>query len=359
MINKFLTKLIIFSLNFFLISISANTQEFNFEGDWQIKITQETGGKRNQDGFLKIQNENGKYNAFIQGGPIKIKINNDRIEMAADDWTGGSMPFERYYRGRMIKGEMSGVFGPENDITEEQKLLCQKIPLGCPFPEGSWTAKRLEKESVTAKPSNQKINLTGKWGIVERGMRRWTMDLTDKAKKWNEEFDVELDLPRQRCVSSGFVNGFGSAPEIFQDKNKITIITSSEVRRIYLDDRVPPKYSDWYPLGFSSGTWENETLVVRTKNLMPSVRGFMGDPISSNAEIVERFEMDEDGILNVNMTLYDQENYKTPPVSSVKWKRVKDESVVFPLLCAPESFYRQIYEENDFDKYIKRGQRRY
>ena len=359
MINKFLTKLIIFSLNFFLISISANTQEFNFEGDWQIKITQETGGKRNQDGFLKIQNENGKYNAFIQGGPIKIKINNDRIEMAADDWTGGSMPFERYYRGRMIKGEMSGVFGPENDITEEQKLLCQKIPLGCPFPEGSWTAKRLEKESVTVKPSNQKINLTGKWGIVERGMRRWTMDLTDKAKKWNEEFDVELDLPRQRCVSSGFVNGFGSAPEIFQDKNKITIITSSEVRRIYLDDRVPPKYSDWYPLGFSSGTWENETLVVRTKNLMPSVRGFMGDPISSNAEIVERFEMDEDGILNVNMTLYDQENYKTPPVSTVKWKRVKDESVVFPLLCDPDSFYRQIYEEDDFEEYINRGHRRY
>ena len=279
--------------------------------------------------------------------------------MAADDWTGGSMPFERYYRGRMIKGEMSGVFGPENDITEEQKLLCQKIPLGCPFPEGSWTAKRLEKESVTAKPGNQNINLTGKWGIVERGMRRWTMDLTDKAKKWNEEFDVELDLPRQRCVSSGFVNGFGNAPEIFQDKNKITIITSSEVRRIYLDDRVPPKYSDWYPLGFSSGTWENETLVVRTKNLMPSVRGFMGDPISSNAEIVERFEMDEDGILNVNMTLYVQENYKTPPVSSVKWKRVKDESVVFPLLCDPDSFYRQMYEENDFDKYIKRGQRRY
>ena len=359
MLIKFSTKLIIFLLHFFLISSNTNAQEFNFEGDWQIRITQETGGKRNQDGFLKIQNENGTYIAYIQGGPIKIKINNDSIEMAADDWTGGSMPFERYYRGRMIKGEMSGVFGPENDITEEQKLLCQKIPLGCPFPEGSWTAKRLEKESVTAKPSNQKINFTGKWGIVERGMRRWTMDLTDKAKKWNEEFNVELDLPRQRCVSSGFVNGFGSAPEIFQDKNKITIITSSEVRRIYLDDRVPPKYSDWYPLGFSSGTWENETLVVRTKNLMPSVRGFMGNPISSNSEIVERFEMDEDGILNVHMTLYDPENYKTPPVSTVKWKRVKDESVVFPLLCDPDSFYRQIYEEGDFDEYIKRGHRRY
>ena len=85
----------------------------------------------------------------------------------------------------------------------------------------------------------------------------------------------------------------------------------------------------------------------------------MGDPISSNAEIVERFEIGADGLLNVHMILYDPEYYKTPPVSTVKWKRVKDESVVFPLLCDPDSFYRQIYEEGDFDEYIKRGHRRY
>ena len=53
MLIKFSTKLIIFLLHFFLISSNTNAQEFNFEGDWQIRITQETGGKRNQDGFLK------------------------------------------------------------------------------------------------------------------------------------------------------------------------------------------------------------------------------------------------------------------------------------------------------------------
>ena len=159
MILKLFTNLIIYLLSFFLISINANAQDSNFEGDWVIRIKQETGGKRNQDGFLRIHNENGIYIAYIQGGPIKIEINNNSIEMAADDWTGGSMPFERYYRGTMIEDEMSGVFGPENDMTKEQKLLCQKIPLGCPFPEGSWSAKRLEKGPVTAKQNNQKINL--------------------------------------------------------------------------------------------------------------------------------------------------------------------------------------------------------
>ena len=45
MLIKFSTKLIIFLLHFFLISSNTNAQEFNFEGDWQIRITQETGVK--------------------------------------------------------------------------------------------------------------------------------------------------------------------------------------------------------------------------------------------------------------------------------------------------------------------------
>ena len=49
-------------------------------------------------------------------------------------------------------------------------------------------------------------------------MRRWTVDMTEAAIEWNKNFDVEMDLPRQRCVSSGLVNNFGSAPEIFQDE---------------------------------------------------------------------------------------------------------------------------------------------
>ena len=183
--------------------------------------------------------------------------------------------------------------------------------------------------------------------------------MTESAIEWNKDFDVEMDLPRQRCVSSGLVNSFGSAPEIFQDENKITMIFASEVRRIYLDDRKPPEFSDWYPLGFSSGNWDGSTLIVETNNLMPSVRGFMGNPISSEAKIIERYELDKEGIMHAHMTLHDPQYYSTPPIASATWRRVPDETVVFPLLCDPDSFYRQLYDEGKFDDYIKRSNRRY
>ena len=328
-------------------------------GDWALRINQETGGKRNQDGLLKIQNENGVYTAYIQGGPIEINIDGKQILMVADDWTGASMPFQRYFKGNIENNQMKGSFGPEGKLNDDQQLLCEKIPLACPYPTGTWSAIKIENNSQNKNHSDEVKNLTGKWGLIERGMRRWTADLTEKAKEWNKDFNVELDLPRQRCVSSGLVNGYGSAPEIFQDEHKLTMIFSSEVRRIYLDDRKPPDYSDWYPLGFSHGKWNNGVLSVETTNLMPSVRGFMGDPISENARVLETFELDDEGILHANMTLYDPENYKTPLISSAKWRKVEDKTVVFPLLCDPDSFYRQVYEENDFDEYIERGHRRY
>ena len=330
----------------------------DFIGEWNIVINQVTGGKRIQNGLLLIDYKDNEYIAHVQGGPIRIIINGHDIEMAIDDWTAASMPFERYFKGTFNDGILEGKFGPETLITNRQKELCKKIPLGCPHPEGTWKAER-HNNSTSTPNTSEAIDLTGRWGLARRGMRRWTMDMTEVAKKWNEDFDVELDLPRQRCISSGLVNNFGSAPEIFQDKNKITMIFSSEVRRIYLDDRVPPEFSDWYPLGFSSGHWEGGVLIVETSNLMPSVRGFMGSPVSGDARITERYELDEEGMLHAHMTLNDPKNYKKPPVSSAIWKRVKDTAVVFPLLCDPDSFYRQLHDEGNFEEYIERAHRRY
>jgi len=189
-------------------------------------------------------------------------------------------------------------------------------------------------------------------------MRRWTADLTDAAKEWDEEFDVEFDLPRQRCVSNGLANGM-STPEIFQSDKKLTFVLASGVRHIYLDGRKPPEYTEWFPLGISAGHWEGSTLVVETDHLMPTVRGYMGNPISENARIVERYSLDDQGILHGVMTLHDPENYRQPPIRRNSWRRSPDESVALPQLCDPDSFYRQLYDQGQFDKYIKRANRRY
>jgi len=85
----------------------------------------------------------------------------------------------------------------------------------------------------------------------------------------------------------------------------------------------------------------------------------MGDPVSEDARVVERYSIDEEGILHGHMTLYDPIYYKVPPIRTAKWRKNEDKTVVFPLLCDPDSFYREIYNEGKFDEYIKRYHRRY
>ncbi len=334
-------------------TVTAWPQNQEFAGDWMIELTQRG---RMQNGLLQIRASENSISATVEGGPIRIIVDGDRIEMGIDDWTGGSMPFERYFRGRLTDDVMSGDFGPELPITDHQKDICEKIPLGCPHPTGTWKAQRYEPRDTEGLPPDP-VDISGRWEPAGSGMRRWTVDLTDAAKKWNEEFDVELDLPIQRCVSSGLANGLGT-PEIFQSEYKLTFVLGSDVRQIYLDGRKPPEYTEWFPLGISSGQWEGSTLVVETDHLMPTVRGFMGDPVSGNARIVERYSLDEDGVLHGVMTLHDPENYRRPPIRRARWRKSADDTVALPTLCDPDSFYRQLYDEGLFDEYIKRSHRR-
>ena len=71
---------------------------------------------------------------------------------------------------------------------------------------------------------------------------------------------------------------------------------------------------------------------------MPSVREWMGDPISDNARVVEHYSLSEDGILTGVLTLHDPDNYKVPMVRRAHWRRSDDSGIKFPTLCDPDSF---------------------
>ena len=337
-----------------LVAGPAQSAEEDFVGSWMIELTQRN---RIQNGLLEITASDEGLVAYVEGGPIRIYLDGNSIEMGIDDWTGGSMPFERYFRGSLENGVMSGSFAPEHPITEREKAVCEIIPLGCPHPTGTWKAERYTAEDTSDLPPNP-IDISGRWSQAAGGMRRWTVDMTDAAIEWNEGFNVEFDLPRQRCVSNGLANGM-STPEIFQSDKKLTFVLGFGVRRIYLDGRKPPEYTEWFPLGISSGHWEGSTLVVETDHLMPTVRGFMGNPISENARIIERYSLDDDGILHGVMWLHDPENYRRPPIRRNSWRKSPDETVAMPQLCDPDSFYRQMYDQGQFEEYIERSDRRY
>jgi hypothetical protein len=348
-------------LAFSFYALPAVADEQDSLGDWMLVVKQ---GRTSMDGVLRIQSggvDDRGVIAHVEGGPIRISIDGEQIEMAIDDRTAGGMPFERYLRGELDGNTMSGTFGPEHPINEQQQDLCERLPMACPHPTGTWTATRYVAPP-NADSERRPVDLSGTWVYSSGGLRRWTADLTESALAWKADFNVELDLPRQRCLSSGLVATFGFRgydPEIFQSDIKLTMLLGSEVRRIYLDGRRPPEYSDYYPMGFSSGRWEGSTLVVETDYLMPSVREWMGDPISEDARVTERYSLSEDGILTGVMTLHDPANYVVPMTRRAHWRRGKDTEAKFPVLCDPDSFYRQVYDEGRMDDYIKRGNRRY
>lgn len=339
-----------------LASVGFASDE-HFVGDWDLTLDE---GRVTMEGLLKIRMTEAGLAAHVEGGPARLAIDGASIALGIDDRTATGMPFERYLRGELVNEVMSGDYGPESEIPDDIAALCEKLPLACPAPAGTWRAVPHTPRATGMEP--HPVDLSGRWVMAVAGLRRWTADLTDTASEWKAGFDVRTDLPGQRCLSAGLVNGWGfrgNDPEIFQSSDKITMVLGDEVRRIYLDERKPPEYTDWYPLGFSSGHWDGETLLVETTHLQPGVREWMGDPVSENARVIETYRIDEDGMLVGVLTLYDEDYYHEPPIKRARWRRAADDQIVFPSLCDPDSFYRELYDEGLFDAYIDRSDRRF
>jgi hypothetical protein len=72
----------------------------------------------------------------------------------------------------------------------------------------------------------------------------------------------------------------------------------------------------------------------------------------------ERYSLSEDGqTLRAVIELHDPVNYKKPPIRRRMWTRNPD-TRIYPYECDPESFYRQMYDEERMDMYFERADRR-
>jgi hypothetical protein len=340
-----------------LLAFPVLAADDEFVGKWDLTLLE---GRMVKEGLLDIRESGDGLIAYVEGGPVPLVVEGDTIEFGIDDrkTTGGSLV--RYLRGKLENGELSGEYGPEHEATAQELALCERLPLACTVPTGTWKATRHEPWQAGGEPAP--VDISGAWTIMGRPLYKYTSDLTDAGKEWLAGYDVTMDLPGQRCQSPGLVNSWGfrgTSPEIFQTDTQITLIVGNSVRRIYLDGRQPPEYTDWYPMGFSSGHWEGSTLVVETTYLQPSVREWMGDPVSENARVVERYWIDDEGHLAAVLTLHDPENYNEPPLKRARWRPANEGEVRFPSLCDPDSFYRELYDDGLMDEYWQRSHRRY
>lgn len=332
-------------LAFCLLPCGAHTQE-SLEGEWMLELS---GAAPTIIGMLSLQRADGHWLGHVEGGPVGVRIDADRVEFTIDSRDLQGFVFNRVLSGSYDENGMRGSFVIDGATYGEQ-------------PGGTWTAVRRTppRPPEPAAP----IDLSGTWkpaaGI---DFRKYTMDLTDTAQTWFDGYLMHYDQPNVRCVSPGIVAmvAWGGYPmEILSSENRLTVLyeVDSEVRRVFLDNSEPPEFFPTSPMGWSNGHWDGSELVIETQLIEGNVRDFRGEPVSDGARMRERYSLSEDGqTLSAVITLIDRENYKVPPIRRRQWKRSPN-AVIYPYECDPDSFYRQMYNEGKLDMYFERSKRR-
>jgi hypothetical protein len=172
-----------------------------------------------------------------------------------------------------------------------------------------------------------KPDLTGVWtgpgaGSYDRNIAR---DLSPKdIQPWAEKIyqervlDVGRDAPRANCLPDPFVYyHMVDVMRFVQTRGVIAVMyqgtTNSVHRTIFTDGRKLPVDPNPTWLGYSTGHWEGDTLVVETAGF--NDRGWLdieGHPHSEALKIVERFHRRDFGHMDLDITIDDPKTFTRP-----------------------------------------------
>jgi len=327
------------------LSVVAHANDA-LEGEWMLELTGE--GPR-IIGLLALEQDGNSWIGHVEGGPIDVSIDDEEVRFVIDSRDLQGFTFDRILTGVVDDGRMRGSFAIEGATYDGE-------------PGGNWSAVRKPPEPPRQPPAP--VDLSGTWKPAPGvDFRKYTMDLTEKAQSWFDGYLMHYDQPNVRCVSTGIVAmvAWGGYPmEILADEERVTFLyeVESEVRRVFLDGRAPPEFFPTSPMGWSTGYWDGSDLIVETQLIEGNVRDFRGEPVSDGASMHERYSLSDDGqTLSAVITLIDPANYKVAPIRRREWT-LSPETVIFPYECDPDSFYRQMYNEDKLDMYFERSTRR-
>jgi hypothetical protein len=325
------------------VALQFNVSAADLPGKWRLEIEPDLLG------LLELQDIGGSFIGFVEGGPIEVDVDGNDITLVVDSRDQSMRRFDRILTGRIVGDSLQGTFVIESSGDRERE-------------QGSWRAVPWAESDDTGEAAPEPVSLAGMWGGASgRDLRKYRMDTTAQAEAFVAGYDANLDQPPMRCMSPGVVALFG-APylvEIVETEDRILLISESfmQTRHIYLDGRSPPDDLPHSRLGFSVGHWDGSTLVVETTHIKANVRDYRGEPISENARVIERYQLENDGqTLAGVMTIHDSENYNQPPIRRTLRRRTSE--VPLPYECDPDSFFRQLYREDQLDEYFSRGDRR-
>jgi len=190
--------------------------------------------------------------------------------------------------------------------------------------------------------------------LTPEGQRRFELNLPSRGLELgSDEAERRTDIhvgyrravlpafgndPEMRCEPLGLArlitfSGIGAAMEIVQTDDRIVQLFewTWDFRDIWMDGRDIPNVEDYLPRfnGYSTGHWEDDTLVVTSTGF--DDRQWLdqyGFPISSEAVLEERWDRPSPNRLRVRLTLIDPATYTEPWEGSPKvWALIPQEKM--------------------------------
>jgi hypothetical protein len=136
-----------------------------------------------------------------------------------------------------------------------------------------------------------------------------------------------------RCKPTGLpiVNSVPLPYKIIQMPRLILILYEENTvfRQIFLDGRKPVKDPEPRFMGYSSGKWEGDTLVVETVGFNDQTwLDVMGHPHSDALRVIERFRRRDTGHLEIEIMIDDPKMYTKPITYTPKATLVPDEDLL-------------------------------
>ena len=125
------------------------------------------------------------------------------------------------------------------------------------------------------------------------------------------------DNPIARCMPAG-VPTIDTIPLPFKIIQTSTVLAAlyeynMEYRQMFLDGRASPKDPNPNWMGYSTGRWDGDTLIVETSGLKDNTwLDMFGHPATDALKVTERFERPDFGHLNIDITMTDVKAYAKP-----------------------------------------------
>lgn len=239
------------------------------------------------------------------------------------------------------------------------------------FPFGP-TGNRGKRDSVTADTdkdygyvqvnSAYPFDISGPWRNNYKF--RLTVDdlepkptpFTEAGRRTFESTEVWLDEVL-RCLPLGLPRVFGSPynMEIVDAGAHYVIIyqQNNTPRRIWMDGRHTP--GDWpeTSMGFSTGQWEDNVLVIETTRLSAGTLDGSLLPMSGEGtRIVEHWKMTDGGLaMDRIMTIYDP-YYTEPLIRRRGSARAASVDILEQAPCDPDGYYRDLLENGHLEEHL-------